>query len=92
MSISSTIATARSLDDPSERDAVVSIVRTARSVFAASPFADRIVTEEYPGADVADDGQIVDCTRRHGMYVSHAAGSCAMRPNPYDVVDAELRV
>lgn len=83
---------ARCLEHRSERDACVAIIQTARVVFAASPFAHRIVGEEYPGPSVTSPEEIVDYARREGMYVSHAVGSCAMGPAPDDVVDAELRV
>jgi choline dehydrogenase len=55
------------------------------------PFLDY---EEYPGADVQTDAQMLEAARHCGSTTFHVMGTCAMGPtsNPTAVVDDQLRV
>jgi choline dehydrogenase-like flavoprotein len=61
-----------------------------RSVFEASPLAERISHETYPGPDVRSDDELVEGALDGGYCGYHAAGSCAMGPDDDDVVDSQL--
>ncbi|MBB3754452.1 choline dehydrogenase-like flavoprotein [Mycolicibacterium sp. BK634] len=75
-----------------DRATSAALVRRAREIFAASPIADRISHELYPGADVRGDDELADAALDGGYSGYHAIGSCAMGPSDDDIVDPELRV
>lgn len=80
------------LQDAAEQRATATIIDHARRVIAASPLADRVEAEVFPGAGVADADDVVEYARSAGGGIYHAVGSCAMGAHQDDVVDAGLRV
>jgi choline dehydrogenase len=80
------------LDTDHDRETIANLMRRMRSVFEASPLAERISHETYPGPDVRSDDELVEAALDGGYCGYHAAGSCAMGPNDDAVVDSQLRV
>ncbi|WP_198972604.1 GMC family oxidoreductase [Xylophilus sp. ASV27] len=78
----------------SDQKAMVAVVRMARAVLQARPFAPYYVDEVFPGKDVRSDDEILDFARRRGGTVYHHNGTARMGPgdDPMAVVDARLRV
>ena len=72
--------------------AMVSAVRLARRIFAASPLAAYRGAELLPGENVQTDAQIVDFVRMNGFGLYHPVGTCAMGSAPDAVLDPRLRV
>ncbi|MET0932035.1 MAG: GMC family oxidoreductase N-terminal domain-containing protein [Aeromicrobium sp.] len=83
---------ARYLEDDAERATTASILGHARGLLAASPLADRIEDEVFPGPQVQSADDVIGYARAAGGGIYHAVGSCAMGPGDDDVVDADLRV
>ncbi|GGF42140.1 GMC oxidoreductase [Subtercola lobariae] len=66
---------------------------TAREVLAASPVADYIVDEDFPGSAVTSPDEVVAYVlATSGAGLCHAIGANGMGPNDDDVVGARLRV
>ncbi|MGQ7937568.1 GMC family oxidoreductase [Paraburkholderia sp. D1E] len=78
----------------SDRKAIVAVVKMARAVLQARPFAAYYVDEIFPGNDVRTDDEILDFARQRGGTVYHHNGTARMGPDsdPDAVVDARLRV
>lgn len=78
----------------SDQQAMIAVVRMARAVLRASPFAPYYVDEVFPGNDVRSDDEILDFARQRGGTVYHHNGTARMgrRDDPMAVVDARLRV
>lgn len=81
-------------DDDSDQRAMVAVVRMARAVLQARPFAPHYVDEMFPGKEVRTDGEILAFARQRGGTVDHHNGTTRMGPDsdPMAVVDARLRV
>jgi choline dehydrogenase len=78
----------------SDQKAIVAVVKMARAVLQARPFATYYVDEIFPGNDVRTDDEILDFARQRGGTVYHHNGTARMGPDsdPDAVVDARLRV
>ena len=78
----------------SDQRAIVAVVKMARVVLQARPFAAHYVDEVFPGNDVRTDDEILDFARQRGGTVYHHNGTARMGPDsdPLAVVDARLRV
>jgi choline dehydrogenase-like flavoprotein len=75
-----------------DRATAVNLVRALRQLFATGPLAKRIERETMPGPGVQTDQEIIDAGLAAGLTGYNAVGTCAMGPNPDDVVDPRLRV
>ena len=82
----------RYLCHDAERAATGAILEHARRVAAASPLADLIADEVFPGDSVSTPDEVIQYSLGSGGGIYHAVGSCAMGPDPSDVVDSDLRV
>ncbi len=82
----------RYLEDRDEQETTGSILGHARDLLAASPLADHVEDEVFPGPVVSSPDEVVAYARSGGGGIYHAVGSCAMGPTDDDVVDADLRV
>lgn len=82
------------LTDASDQKAMVAVVKMARAVLQARPFAAHYVNEVFPGEDIQTDDEILDFARQRGGTVYHHNGTARMGPDddPQAVVDARLRV
>jgi choline dehydrogenase len=80
------------LETDADRGAVASVLETAREILAASPVADLIAGEEFPGAAVTTPEQAVRYSLATGTGIYHAVGAAAMGANADDVTDPQLRV
>jgi len=83
---------ARFLADPRDRSATSKILDIARTIASTAPFADLVVAEDLPGADISTAEEVIDYALTAGPGMYHAVGSCGMGPDNDDVVDARLRV
>jgi len=86
------VITARYLESEIDRKVTGAVLRDARAILSASPVADLVAEEEYPGAAVATADDAVDYALRSGAVTYHSVGSAAMGPADDDVVDCRLRV
>ncbi|WP_416400231.1 GMC family oxidoreductase [Alicycliphilus denitrificans] len=82
------------LTHESDQHAMVAVVKMARAVLQARPFAPYYVDEVFPGNDVRTDDEILAFARQRGGTVYHHNGTARMGPDgdPMAVVDARLRV
>ena len=80
------------LETELDRKVTSTILDLGREVFAQSAMADLISEEEYPGAAVSTEEQVLDYALNSGATIYHGVGSNAMGPNDDDVVDSRLRV
>lgn len=79
------------LEDPLDLARLVAGVRSARQIGAESPMTDLAAgPERWPGAGIEDDEELGRAVRAAAWTYHHAAGTCAMGPEPADgaVVDA----
>ncbi len=78
----------------SDQKAMIAVVKMARDVLRAKPFAPHYVDEVFPGNEVRTDDEILDFARQRGGTVYHHNGTARMGPDddPMAVVDARLRV
>ncbi len=69
-------------------------MKLARRLIGASPLQPFIDREEYPGADVQTDDELLEAARHYGNTTFHVMGTCRMGPasDPTAVVDDTLRV
>ena len=65
------------------------LVRTIAEQPALKPY---VVSEIFPGVDIASDADLLDYVRRTGVSNQHPTSSCAMGSGPNTVVDPRLRV
>jgi choline dehydrogenase len=75
-----------------DRRVLLAAMRLARRIVARPPFADVVVREYVPGADVASDEALVSFAKTKGTTIFHPCGSARMGRDPMAVVDERLRV
>ncbi|UYN95405.1 MAG: GMC family oxidoreductase N-terminal domain-containing protein [Enhydrobacter sp.] len=78
----------------SDRQVLLAGMKLARRLLASkalSPYYDR---EEFPGAHVQSDDELMSAAKQRGTTTFHLMGTCRMGPDgdPTSVVDDELRV
>ena len=75
-----------------DRRVMVEGLKVARRIAAAAPLSGYIVKEEFPGAAVQSDAELLDVVRRSGETVFHPTSTCRMGTDERSVVDSHLRV
>ncbi|MEZ0366026.1 GMC family oxidoreductase [Mycobacterium sp. pUA109] len=80
------------LQEPEDQRATVDLLRRLRDIVTASPLADLVENETYPGPHVNTDQDVIRYAIHNGNCAFHASGTCAMGPDDSYVVDARLRV
>ena len=75
-----------------DRATALAMLRLIRRVAASPALAPHIVRETRPGADVQDEGALLEYARGSGQTAWHTVGTCRMGPPSDSVVDARLRV
>ena len=75
-----------------DRRVMVEGIRWIRRIAAAKPLAGYIVREEFPGAQVQSDEELLQFCRDSGDTVFHPTSSCRMGTDERSVVDSQLRV
>ena len=82
------------LAEEHDRKTVVSAMKLARRLMNTTPMQPFLEQEEYPGAHVQSDDELLEAAREWGSTTYHVMGTCRMGPDtdPTSVVDAELRV
>lgn len=80
------------LSTRTDQETAVASIKLSRKIFATKPLADFVVQERKPGADVTDDGAILENARHLAQTIYHPTSTCRMGPDERAVVDARLRV
>jgi len=75
-----------------DRRVMVEGLKIARRIAAAAPLSGYIVKEEFPGAAVQTDDELLDVVRQTGETVFHPTSTCRMGTDERSVVDSQLRV
>jgi len=75
-----------------DRRVMIDGLRFIRRIAAARPLADYIVREEFPGARVQSDEELLAFCRESGDTVFHPTSTCRMGTDERSVVDSQLRV
>ena len=75
-----------------DRRVMVEGLKIARRIAAAAPLSGYIVKEEFPGAAVQTDDELLEVVRQTGETVFHPTSSCRMGTDAMSVVDSQLRV
>jgi choline dehydrogenase-like flavoprotein len=81
-----------SLAEPEDLAALVAGLRLAREIAAATPLAECVKREIFPGADVREDDELAADVRRRVDLLYHPVGTCRIGEDELAVVDPELRV
>jgi choline dehydrogenase len=81
-----------SLAEPEDLAALVAGLRLAREIAAATPLAEYVKREIFPGADVREDDDLAADVRRRVDLLYHPVGTCRIGEDELAVVDPELRV
>jgi choline dehydrogenase len=71
-----------------DRRVMVDGLKVVRRICSAPPLSGYVIGEEYPGAKVQTDDELLDFVRGAGETVFHPSSTCSMG----SVVDAELKV
>ncbi len=80
------------LSTENDRRVMVEGLKIARRIAAAAPLSGYIVKEEFPGAAVQTDDELLAVVRETGETVFHPTSSCRMGTDERSVVDSHLRV
>ncbi|MBM9464041.1 GMC family oxidoreductase N-terminal domain-containing protein [Aeromicrobium sp. YIM 150415] len=80
------------LSTDEDRRMLVKALHKAREVMATGPIAEHVVEELQPGPQLVADDDIIEYGINSGNAGAHGLGTCAMGPDPDDVVDASLKV
>jgi choline dehydrogenase len=82
------------LAEEKDRQVTIAAMKFARRLIHTSPMQPFLESEEYPGADVQTDDELLAAARQWGSSTYHLMGTCRMGPagDPASVVDDELRV
>jgi len=75
-----------------DRRVMVEGLKLIRRIAAAAPLSGYVVREEFPGAAVQTDDELLDVVRQTGETVFHPTSSCRMGTDERSVVDSQLRV
>jgi choline dehydrogenase-like flavoprotein len=76
-----------------DREVGVGIFNAIRKLFSASPIADLIEYETWPGANISDDPErMIEAAMETGYAGYHSIGTAAMGVKESDPVDGRLRV
>jgi choline dehydrogenase len=80
------------LGTENDRRVMVEGLKLIRRIAAAQPLAGYIVKEEFPGAEVRSDEELLEVVRQSGETVFHPTSTCRMGTDTRAVVDSHLRV
>jgi choline dehydrogenase len=80
------------LDTENDRRVMVEGLKIARRIAQAAPLSGYIVKEEFPGAEVKTDDELLAVIRQSGESVFHPTSTCRMGTDERSVVDSHLRV
>ena len=82
------------LSEESDRAVTIKAMKLARSLMHTKSMRPYFDGEEYPGAEIESDDELLDAARHWGSTTYHVMGTCGMGPDsdPMAVVDDNLRV
>jgi choline dehydrogenase len=82
------------LAEEEDRQVLLKAMKLARRLLATEPLAPFYDFEEYPGAQVQSDDELLAAAKERGTTTFHPMGTCRMGPetDPTAVVDDQLRV
>jgi choline dehydrogenase len=78
----------------SDRRVLLAGMKLARRLLASQPLGKYYDREEFPGANVQSDDELLSAAKQRGTTTFHLMGTCRMAPDsdPTAVVDDQLRV
>jgi len=78
----------------SDRRVLLAGMKLARRLLASRPLSKYYDREEFPGANVQSDDELLSAAKQRGTTTFHLMGTCRMAPDsdPTAVVDDQLRV
>ena len=78
----------------SDRHVLLAGMKLARRLLASRPLSQYYEREEFPGANVQSDDELLSAAKQRGTTTFHLMGTCRMAPDsdPTAVVDDQLRV
>jgi choline dehydrogenase len=82
------------LSDAEDQRLVVCAMKFARQLMHTESMKPYLDVEEYPGAQVQSDDELLEAARHYGNTTFHVMGTCRMGPetDPTAVVDDQLKV
>jgi choline dehydrogenase len=82
------------LAEPGDRRVLLAGMKLARRLLASKPLERYYEREDFPGADVKSDDELLAAAKQRGTTTFHPAGTCRMGPasDPGSVVDEQLRL
>ncbi len=82
------------LEAEEDRRVVVAAMKLARRLIGTEALQPYVDYEDYPGAAVQSDAELLEAARHYGNTTFHVMGTCRMGPatDPTAVVDDNLRV
>ena len=82
------------LSEEIDRKVTVAAMKLSRKLMQSNALKPFFVSEEYPGAEVQSDDELLDAARHWGSTTYHVMGTCRMGPasDPTAVVDDTLKV
>jgi choline dehydrogenase len=82
------------LSEEIDRQLTVKAMKLARSLMNTAAMKPYFDGEEYPGANISSDEELLDAARHWGSSTYHVMGTCRMGPDSDEtaVVDDRLRV
>lgn len=81
------------LSDPNDLTAMVNAVKFGLTFFETDAMKDIISEVIVPSPEIhQDNAQLEEFVRNESLTVFHPVGTCAMGPNPDDVLDTHLKV
>jgi choline dehydrogenase len=82
------------LKEESDRRVLLAGMKLARRLLASKPLSQYYDREEFPGAHVQSDDELLGAAKQRGTTTFHLMGTCRMAPetDPTAVVDDQLRV
>ena len=75
-----------------DRDTSVAGLKRLREILGAQPMAQFAEREVIPGPETDSDEALLDYCRNFGTTIYHPTCTCAMGPNPDDVLSPDLKV
>jgi choline dehydrogenase len=77
-----------------DKRVMLAAMKLARRLMHTAPLAPYLDYEEYPGAHIQSDDELLDIARQRSTTIYHLNGTCRMGPasDPFAVVDDQLRV
>jgi choline dehydrogenase len=71
----------------SDRDALLAAMKYLRRLLTTKPLSDHVIRENFPGAEVQTDAELMAHARATGSTTYHPVGTCKLGTDPMAVID-----